>query len=87
MSAEGVVDPAPARPISADLELRLKTYEALLRKWQPKMNLVAPSTLQSIRTRHIEDSLQVSDASAVKNGRCIVANRYMPHSSSQDVQS
>ena len=62
MSAEGVVDPAPARPISADLELRLKTYEALLRKWQPKMNLVAPSTLQSIRTRHIEDSLQVSDA-------------------------
>lgn len=51
----------PARKIDSDLEARLGTFEDILRKWQPKMNLVAPSTLKSIRTRHIEDSLQVPD--------------------------
>ena len=57
------VEPAPpARPVDADLAERLQVYEQLLLKWQPKMNLVAPSTLKSIRVRHIEDSLQVSDA-------------------------
>lgn len=56
------IAPAPvARPIDEDLAARLKTYEEILLKWQPKMNLVAPSTLKSIRTRHIEDSLQVTD--------------------------
>jgi len=56
------VEPAPlARPVDPDLEARLRTYEDILLKWQPKMNLVAPSTLKSIRTRHIEDSLQVTD--------------------------
>jgi len=57
------VEPAPqARPVDADLAERLDIFEQLLLKWQPKMNLVAPSTLKSIRTRHFEDSLQVSDA-------------------------
>ena len=55
-------EPAPPpRMIDPDLEARLGTFEQILRKWQPKMNLVAPSTLKSIRTRHIEDSLQVAD--------------------------
>ena len=49
-------------PVDPDLEERLKIYETLLLKWQPKMNLVAPSTLKAIRQRHIEDSLQVFDA-------------------------
>jgi 16S rRNA (guanine527-N7)-methyltransferase len=49
-------------PVDPDLEERLKIYEGLLLKWQPKMNLVAPSTLKAIRQRHIEDSLQVFDA-------------------------
>jgi len=52
----------PSRPVEADLAERLAVFEQLLLKWQPKMNLVAPSTLKSIRTRHFEDSLQVSDA-------------------------
>lgn len=57
------IEPSPV-PLSVDpdLEERLKIYEGLLLKWQPKMNLVAPSTLKTIRQRHIEDSLQVFDA-------------------------
>ena len=57
-----VAEKAPApRPIDSDLDNRLRVFEQILLKWQPKMNLVAPSTLKSIRIRHIEDSLQVAD--------------------------
>ena len=57
------IEPSPLQlPVEPTLEERLKIYEALLLKWQPKMNLVAPSTLKAIRKRHIEDSLQVFDA-------------------------
>ena len=56
------VEPNPqGRDVDTDLAERFQIFEDLLLKWQPKMNLVAPSTLRSIRTRHIEDSLQVSD--------------------------
>jgi len=34
-------------------------YEKLLREWNERMNLVAPSTLCDIRNRHINDSLQL----------------------------
>ena len=58
-----LVEPAlPPRPVDTDLAERLAVFEQLLLKWQPKMNLVAPSTVKSIRTRHFEDSLQVFDA-------------------------
>jgi len=36
-------------------------YEKLLREWSEKINLVAPSTLDDIKTRHIKDSLQLVD--------------------------
>ena len=39
--------------------LGLLTYVNLLRKWQPAQNLVGPSTLDEIWTRHVADSLQV----------------------------
>ena len=56
------VEPAPtARSVDADLLARLAVFEEILCKWQPKMNLVASSTMRSIRIRHIEDSLQVAD--------------------------
>lgn len=42
----------------ADFE-RLKTYQAMLHKWQNSVNLVAPSTLGDSWTRHFEDSLQM----------------------------
>lgn len=35
-------------------------YEKLLKEWSTKMNLVAPSTLTDIQTRHIQDSAQLA---------------------------
>ena len=35
-------------------------YEKLLKEWSTKMNLVAPSTLNNIQTRHIQDSAQLA---------------------------
>ena len=35
-------------------------YEKLLKDWSTKMNLVAPSTLSDIQTRHIKDSAQLA---------------------------
>jgi 16S rRNA (guanine527-N7)-methyltransferase len=36
-------------------------YSQILRTWQTKMNLVAPSTLNDIQKRHIDDSAQLAD--------------------------
>jgi 16S rRNA (guanine527-N7)-methyltransferase len=38
---------------------RLDAYVALLNTWQSAMNLIAPSTIAAIWTRHIVDSLQL----------------------------
>jgi 16S rRNA (guanine527-N7)-methyltransferase len=46
-------------PVSRETEARLDRYVALLREWQTKTNLVAPSTLSNLWTRHIADSLQL----------------------------
>jgi 16S rRNA (guanine527-N7)-methyltransferase len=48
-------------PVSRETEERLDRYIALLREWQPKTNLIAPSTISSIWTRHVADSLQLLD--------------------------
>jgi len=48
-------------PVSRETEARLDRYVALLLEWQTKTNLVAPSTLPNIWTRHISDSLQLTD--------------------------
>ena len=48
-------------PVSHETEARLDRYIALLREWQAKTNLVAPSTLPHLWTRHIADSLQLID--------------------------
>ncbi|WP_035981563.1 16S rRNA (guanine(527)-N(7))-methyltransferase RsmG [Bradyrhizobium sp. STM 3843] len=45
--------------VSRETEARLDRYVALLREWQAKTNLVAPSTLPQLWTRHIVDSLQL----------------------------
>jgi 16S rRNA (guanine527-N7)-methyltransferase len=46
-------------PVSKGTEIRLDRYVALLLEWQAKTNLVAPSTLPNLWTRHIADSLQL----------------------------
>src|SRR4029077_129143 len=46
-------------PVSRETEARLDRYVALLLEWQAKTNLVAPSTLSNLWTRHISDSLQL----------------------------
>src|SRR6266480_4810709 len=46
-------------PVSRETETRLDRYVELLLEWQAKTNLVAPSTLPNLWTRHISDSLQL----------------------------
>lgn len=46
-------------PVSRETELRLQRYVELLMQWQAKTNLIAPSTLPNLWTRHISDSLQL----------------------------
>ena len=46
-------------PVSRETVARLDRYVELLREWQAKTNLVAPSTLPNLWTRHISDSLQL----------------------------
>jgi 16S rRNA (guanine527-N7)-methyltransferase len=46
-------------PVSRETEIRLDRYIDLLQQWQAKTNLVAPSTLPHLWTRHVADSLQL----------------------------
>jgi 16S rRNA (guanine527-N7)-methyltransferase len=46
-------------PVSRETEERLDRYVGLLVEWQAKTNLVSPSTLPHLWTRHISDSLQL----------------------------
>ncbi len=48
--------------VSRETEQRLSAFEALVLKWTPKINLIAPSTITDIRRRHTLDSLQVFSA-------------------------
>ncbi|WKA28834.1 16S rRNA (guanine(527)-N(7))-methyltransferase RsmG [Bradyrhizobium roseum] len=48
-------------PVSPETEARLDRYIDLLVTWQAKTNLVAPSTLPHLWTRHVSDSLQLLD--------------------------
>ena len=48
-------------PVSREIAGRLDRYVTLLLDWQQRMNLIAPSTIPSIWTRHIADSLQLLD--------------------------
>lgn len=39
----------------------LKIYHSLLLKWQDKINLISPTTVQNAWERHFEDSIQLAD--------------------------
>lgn len=46
-------------PVSRETAARLDEFAALLLRWQKAVQLVAPSTLPKLWTRHIADSLQI----------------------------
>lgn len=48
--------------VSRETQERLDLYEALLRKWQKRINIVSPNTLDDLRTRHFLDSAQLMQA-------------------------
>lgn len=41
--------------------VKFEQYAQMLREWSTRMNLVAPSTLADIKTRHFADSAQLAD--------------------------
>lgn len=45
--------------VSRETLERLQAYEALIRKWNPRINLVSRNSLDEFWARHIEDSLQI----------------------------
>ena len=69
MSKAKLPEPDPAdkaaalalMPVSRETLTRLEAYVDLLLQWQAVTNLVAPSTLPTLWTRHIADSLQLLD--------------------------
>jgi 16S rRNA (guanine527-N7)-methyltransferase len=48
-------------PVSRETVERLDSFVALLLEWQRTTNLIAPSTIPQLWTRHIADSLQLLD--------------------------
>ncbi|WEF24459.1 16S rRNA (guanine(527)-N(7))-methyltransferase RsmG [Paracoccus sp. S3-43] len=57
--------------VSRETTERLEIYRALLKQWNPRINLVAPSTLVNFQTRHIADSLQLAELSDASEGAWI----------------
>ena len=49
-------------PVPALVLARLDQFVALLLQWQTRTNLIAPSTIPDIWTRHVADSLQLVSA-------------------------
>lgn len=53
--------------VSRETISRLAAYEALLTKWNPRINLVSATTLSQIWSRHFLDSAQIFDLAATGN--------------------
>jgi 16S rRNA (guanine527-N7)-methyltransferase len=60
-------------PVSRETLARLDAYVALLLQWQETTNLIAPSTVSSVWTRHIADSLQLLDSVSNKTSASIAS--------------
>ena len=45
--------------VSRETQEKLELYHGLLKKWNPRINLVSPTTLSDAWERHFLDSLQV----------------------------
>ncbi|WP_371170162.1 16S rRNA (guanine(527)-N(7))-methyltransferase RsmG [Aliiroseovarius sp. 2305UL8-7] len=55
--------------VSRETMERLEIYAGLLSKWNPAINLVAPSTISDLWTRHFLDSIQVYEQGGVHVGK------------------
>ena len=51
--------------VSRETFMKLERYVSLVKKWTPKINLISKSTVPTIWSRHIQDSLQVYRAGPV----------------------
>src|SRR5690348_10506396 len=60
-SAKDKAEALALTPTRPETVARLDRYVDLLLEWQAKTNLVAPSTLPYLWTRHVADSLQLLD--------------------------
>lgn len=49
----------PLQDVSRETIARLNIYAALLKKWNPRINLVSKTTLEAVWQRHIIDSAQL----------------------------
>lgn len=57
--------------VSRETEERLHAFQALVKKWNPRINLVSSSTLSVFWDRHIVDSLQISQHILPKGGKWV----------------
>jgi 16S rRNA (guanine527-N7)-methyltransferase len=67
-NGQGVLDLSEDRerafaltPVSRETQARLERFVDLLLLWQQKTNLISPSTIPKLWTRHVADSLQLLD--------------------------
>ncbi|SIT80865.1 16S rRNA (guanine(527)-N(7))-methyltransferase RsmG [Pontibaca methylaminivorans] len=45
--------------VSRETSERLESFERLIRRWNPRINLISASSMDVLRERHIRDSIQV----------------------------
>lgn len=57
--------------VSRETRRRLEVHEVLLRKWNPRINLVSTRSLEDYWTRHAADSLQLLDHCHVTSGEWV----------------
>jgi len=61
------LEPPRTLDVSRETLNRLKSYEKLLLKWQPSINLVGVGTIAHFWTRHVADSLRLLSIAADMN--------------------
>ena len=60
MNGQYISDDELARlNVSRESLLRIETYVDLLLTWQSKINLIGPSTIETVWRRHVLDGLQL----------------------------
>jgi 16S rRNA (guanine527-N7)-methyltransferase len=71
VNVDGRAQFASVMNVSRETMSRLDCYEALIKKWNPSINLVAKSTLAQLWSRHFLDSAQILRLSRVSQGHWV----------------